>query len=244
MLKTITINPKEVGSTIKIGKLPVFTRSLATMADLSNVVQIVVEGRYYAVELRKPKRVTSEPTIQKSETVLPTKKERTESKKGKKLSGDLKELGFYEYEYGARANSSTPRKNDFNGRPIARGDLPLHEWLKTQDYAVYALFLDRNSGRALVEKTVSYDDFVKVFVEAGFPNVPRQTRNKKGCTAQRMANIAVSQLLLYKIIQKEEGFRQYSLAIVNGGRYARGVFATVKAGEYVWAKGQRRLQGS
>ena len=52
-MRQLRINPKEVGSTIKIGKLPIFTRSLTAMADLNDVVQIVVEGRYYAVELRK-----------------------------------------------------------------------------------------------------------------------------------------------------------------------------------------------
>ena len=49
----LTIKPKEEGSTIKFGKLPIFTRSLTAMADMDNVVQLKVEGRYYAIELRK-----------------------------------------------------------------------------------------------------------------------------------------------------------------------------------------------
>lgn len=51
--KQLTIRPKEVGSVIRFGKLPIFTRSLTTMADMDNIIQIVVEGRHYAVEMRK-----------------------------------------------------------------------------------------------------------------------------------------------------------------------------------------------
>ena len=52
-MKQLTINPKEEGSTIKFGKLPIFTRSLTHWLDMDNVVQLKVEGRHYAIELRK-----------------------------------------------------------------------------------------------------------------------------------------------------------------------------------------------
>ena len=52
-MKQLTINPKEKGTTIKFGKLPILTRSLTHWADMDNVVQLKVEGRYYAIELRK-----------------------------------------------------------------------------------------------------------------------------------------------------------------------------------------------
>lgn len=51
-MKQLAINPKEAGSIIKFGKLPIFTRSLAHWSDMDNVVQLKVEGRYYAVEYR------------------------------------------------------------------------------------------------------------------------------------------------------------------------------------------------
>lgn len=52
-MKQLTINPKEEGTTIKFGKLPILTRSLTHWSDMDNVVQLKVEGRYYAIELRK-----------------------------------------------------------------------------------------------------------------------------------------------------------------------------------------------
>ena len=52
-MKQLTINPKEKGTTIKFGKLPILTRSLTHWSDMDNVVQLKVEGRYYAIELRK-----------------------------------------------------------------------------------------------------------------------------------------------------------------------------------------------
>lgn len=51
-MKQLTINPKEKGTTVKFGKLPIFTRSLTHWSDMDNVVQLKVEGRYYAIELR------------------------------------------------------------------------------------------------------------------------------------------------------------------------------------------------
>lgn len=51
-MKQLTINPKEEGTTIKFGKLPIFTRSLTHWLDMDNVVQLKVEGRYYAIEQR------------------------------------------------------------------------------------------------------------------------------------------------------------------------------------------------
>ena len=51
--KQLTIRPKEAGSIIKFGKLPLFTSSLTHWADMDNVIQLKVEGRYYAIELRK-----------------------------------------------------------------------------------------------------------------------------------------------------------------------------------------------
>lgn len=51
-MKQLTINPKEKGTTVKFGKLPILTRSLTHWADMENVVQLKVEGRYYAIELR------------------------------------------------------------------------------------------------------------------------------------------------------------------------------------------------
>lgn len=51
-MKQLTINPKEKGTTIKFGKLPILTRSLTHWSDMDNVVQLKVEGRYYAIELR------------------------------------------------------------------------------------------------------------------------------------------------------------------------------------------------
>lgn len=52
-MRQLAINPKEKGTTVKFGKLPIFTRSLTHWADMDNVVQLKVEGRYYAIELRK-----------------------------------------------------------------------------------------------------------------------------------------------------------------------------------------------
>jgi len=51
-MKQLIINPKEKGTTIKFGKLPIFTRSLTHWSDMDNVVQLKVEGRYYAIEQR------------------------------------------------------------------------------------------------------------------------------------------------------------------------------------------------
>lgn len=51
-MKQLTINPKEEGTTIKFGKLPILTRLLTHWSDMDNVVQLKVEGRYYAIELR------------------------------------------------------------------------------------------------------------------------------------------------------------------------------------------------
>ena len=51
-MKQLIINPKEKGTTIKFGKLPILTRSLTHWSDMDNVVQLKVEGRYYAIELR------------------------------------------------------------------------------------------------------------------------------------------------------------------------------------------------
>jgi hypothetical protein len=51
-MKQLTINPKEKGTTIKFGKLPILTRSLTHWLDMDNVIQLKVEGRYYAIELR------------------------------------------------------------------------------------------------------------------------------------------------------------------------------------------------
>lgn len=51
-MKQLTINPKEAGTTIKFGKLPIFTRSLTHWLDMDNVVQLKVEGRHYAIEQR------------------------------------------------------------------------------------------------------------------------------------------------------------------------------------------------
>lgn len=52
-MKQLTINPKEEGTTIKFGKLPIFTQALTHWSDMDNVVQLKVEGRYYAIELRQ-----------------------------------------------------------------------------------------------------------------------------------------------------------------------------------------------
>lgn len=51
-MKQLRISPKEAGTTIRFGKLPIFTRSLTHWSDMDNVVQLKVEGRYYAIELR------------------------------------------------------------------------------------------------------------------------------------------------------------------------------------------------
>lgn len=48
----LTIKPKEKGTIVEFGKLPLFTRSLTKKADMDNVVQIKVEGGYYVIERR------------------------------------------------------------------------------------------------------------------------------------------------------------------------------------------------
>lgn len=64
-MKQLTINPKEKGTTIKFGKLPIFTRSLTHWSDMDNVVQLKVEGRYYAIELRPRKLSPLEEALEK-----------------------------------------------------------------------------------------------------------------------------------------------------------------------------------
>lgn len=51
-MRQLRINPKEKGTIVEFGKLPIFTRSLTKKADMDNVVQIKVEGGYYAIERR------------------------------------------------------------------------------------------------------------------------------------------------------------------------------------------------
>lgn len=64
-MKQLTINPKEKGTTIKFGKLPIFTRSLTHWSDMDNVVQLKVEGRYYAIELRPRQPSALEKALEK-----------------------------------------------------------------------------------------------------------------------------------------------------------------------------------
>lgn len=91
--KQLTIKPKEVGSIIKFGKLPLLTSSLTHWADMDNVVQLKVEGRYYAIELRKSGlekaldemreqmgTYTTNYTIAKTETETPVEDEEDEGK--------------------------------------------------------------------------------------------------------------------------------------------------------------------
>lgn len=91
--KQLTIKPKEVGSTIKFGKLPLFTSSLTHWADMDNVVQLKVEGRHYAIELRKSGlekaldemreqmgTYTTNYTIAKTETETPVEDKEDEDK--------------------------------------------------------------------------------------------------------------------------------------------------------------------
>lgn len=67
-MKQLTINPKEKGTTIKFGKLPIFTRSLTHWSDMDNVVQLKVEGRYYAIELRPRQLSDLEKALEKMKT--------------------------------------------------------------------------------------------------------------------------------------------------------------------------------
>lgn len=67
-MKQLTINPKEEGTTIKFGKLPIFTRSLTHWSDMDNVVQLKVEGRYYAIELRPHQPSPLEEALEKMRT--------------------------------------------------------------------------------------------------------------------------------------------------------------------------------
>lgn len=64
-MKQLIINPKEKGTTIKFGKLPIFTRSLTHWADMDNVVQLKVEGRHYAIELRPRQPSALEKALEK-----------------------------------------------------------------------------------------------------------------------------------------------------------------------------------
>lgn len=67
-MKQLTINPKEKGTTIKFGKLPIFTRSLTHWSDMDNVVQLKVEGRHYAIELRPRQPSALEKELEKMKT--------------------------------------------------------------------------------------------------------------------------------------------------------------------------------
>lgn len=67
-MKQLTINPKEKGTTIKFGKLPIFIRSLTHWSDMDNVVQLKVEGRYYAIELRPRQLSDLEKALEKMKT--------------------------------------------------------------------------------------------------------------------------------------------------------------------------------
>lgn len=64
-MRQLAINPKEKGTTVKFGKLPIFTRSLTHWSDMENVVQLKVEGRYYAIELRRPQPSPLEVALKK-----------------------------------------------------------------------------------------------------------------------------------------------------------------------------------
>ena len=142
-----------------------------------------------------------------------------------------------------KRNPRTPGL-DYAGRPVERGNLSLWEWLNRDDYIVNKLFIS-DTGRPLIEKTVDYDDICLIFLNEGLPD--RRSRNpaQKGKTAQNYTNVVIAQLLRKGILQKEEqedGNKRYSLTLVKGGTYARGLYAVIQKGKYGWdPKSYRRI---
>lgn len=242
----LTINPKEKGTTVKFGKLPIFTRSLTHWADMDNVVQLKVEGRYYAIELRKTGLEKALDEMREQAIEKP--------KQEAKLTKDLEELGFVSLKAkpvkqvkvrpSIKYSQRTPGV-DYAGRPVRRDNLSLFEWLKRDDYLIAKLFIS-DSGRPLIEKAVDYDDICLVFLNAGVPDRGNKSTRVKGKTAQNYTNVVIAQLLRKGILQKEEdteqGKKMYSLTLTKGGAYARGLYAVIRKGEYDWdSKTYRRV---
>lgn len=266
-MKQITISPKEKGTTIKFGKLPIFTRSLRHGADMDEVVQLKVEGRYYAIERRLLPPSPIEEVLEELKTAqgftsvsveLPQDdevakeckadvEEVNEPTEKKKPTSSLESLGFTNLSSSSprevkRAKAKAP-KVDYNGRPLEQGDLSLFEWLKNTDFIVYKLFLS-STGRPTMEKVIDYDDVVLLLMGEGLVDrkgKSNKSMRAKGRSAQNVANMALARLLHQGIIQKEEGTSKYCLTLTKGGAYARKVYATVQARAYDWNTRKGRI---
>lgn len=264
-MKQLTINPKEKGTTIKFGKLPIFTRSLTHWADMDNVVQLKVEGRHYAIELRpspleealekmKAEGVylysaTTAEALQDDEVAEESKADvkeanapapefteyKTTRKKAKKPTNELESLGFTSLQ--ASPDKEKPLK------PFTRGNLELSQWLKPQDYLIYRLFVYGN-GQVSAGKAVTFDDVRDIFLE--LPDVEaKKKRGASGKTAGRIANVAITQLIKKGVLAKEQPEvvnkkNIFSLTLLKGGQYARKVYYTVSKGTYREGKGRTR----
>lgn len=247
MTNLLKISPKEIGSTIEFGKLPILTRSLTALADMNNVVQIVVEGRYYAAEIRgegkkkskkakQPKQAFSDKSF--AEAVESLAKERNdfvkaEYKSEKKVAPKqkLEDLGFVSLKTSEPQQKAVvaPKK-----KTIARGDQSLFDWLSVDDYIVYTLLV-RDNGNPRMDKSIEVDDICLAFLEAGVPD-KKAVGGRKGQSAQRLANVAIALLIRKGVLQKEEdltsGDIRYRLTVTKGGKYARAVYSTVSRGQY------------
>lgn len=247
MKNLLEISPKETGSTIKFGKLPIFTRSLTALADMDNVVQIVVEGRYYAAEIRGEGKKKSKKSKQSkqafsdksfAEVVETLARERNDfvkvehkSEKTVAPKQKLEDIGFVSLKTSEPQQKTVvaPKK-----KTLARGDQSLFDWLSVDDFVIYTLLV-RDNGNPRMDKSIEFDDICLAFLDAGVPD-KKAVGGGKGQSAQRLANVAIALLTRKGVLQKEEdptfGNVRYRLTVTKGGKYARAVYSTVSRGRY------------
>lgn len=266
-MKQLTIKPKEVGTTITVGRLPIFARRLCNWLDKNpdGVVQLVVDGGMYAVEQREKdtlgdmiNRLKKEQKEMVTYTTAYTAVPEPDKKAERELSDGLEKLGFVNLNPKTQTQTKTKAKAKAkakpapkavrgegisqDGRPYERGDLSLFEWLNRQDFLIYTLFIYGN-GQPDMNKCVEYDEVCGIFMDAGLPSSIKGVKNERGLkTAQNTANVCLAMLLRKGVIQKieEDGKKLYSLDITEGGRYARRVYKTVSEGRYGKEQSTRR----
>lgn len=245
----LSIKPKFTGSTIKFGKLPLLTRSLTALASMDDVAQLVVEGRYYAVEIKgKDAKATSTTdeavesllkAIAKKDGFVPARVEEKPVQKAqpKKVQPKktLSDLGFVDLQSADSNKPKTPPRVPVKKESVKRGNLSLFDWLKVQDYVVEKLFVSK-MGQPLMNKTVDVDDVRLAIMEAGVEDT-RKGSSERGSNAARLSNVAVALLCRAGVLAtgfdtENGGKRIYQLSIDKGGNYARKVHQTVSRGEY------------
>lgn len=255
MKHQLTINPKFNGSTIKFGKLPLLTRSLTALASMDDVAQLVVEGRYYAVEIKGKDAEATSTADETVESLLkaiakkdgfvsarvekkPAREEQPKEKpkKAQPKKKTLSDLGFVDLQSADNNKPKTPPRVPVKKESVKRGNLSLFDWLKVQDYVVEKLFVS-STGQPLMNKIVDVDDVRLAIMEAGVEDT-RKGASERGSNAARLSNIAVALLIRAGVLdagfdtENFGGKRVYQLSIDKGGNYARKVHQTVSRGEY------------